>query len=490
MQFKYLEEWVNKASCENLIVKNIATFRDQIMFFFKKKKKILQINLSSENSFCFFYDNLKIPKNRLLELSPLENILNYAKLKKISLVSNDRIIAFVWEKVDIFNQRREYSLIIELIPRFQNIIVIDQNSKIVYTKKTFSFADNIHRQVLVGVKYQPPQTDFNNLSAKVEYPVSFKKKCLIESSNDDQSYKTINELFYFLYFDHILKKQLELQRNKIIVNISKEIKKQNRTIEKLKRELNDAEKKKKWLNSAELLKSSLGKLKKGINEIEVTDYFQEDFPKKKIEIFPDKTPQQNLDFYYKKYRKARDGKAKILKRIQKINKEIDELTKEKFDVHEADIFDLIPASKKTKTNVNRQISRLKSLKINNEWEIFIGRTSKENDFLTTKFSKPFDWWFHTRVFRGTHIILRNYARQALNETLKILCARLAAYYSKAKNSENVPVDFTEIRFVRKPKGSSLGFVTYKNQKTLYVDPISIRQAKDILKTVNIQTKRM
>jgi predicted ribosome quality control (RQC) complex YloA/Tae2 family protein len=110
----------------------------------------------------------------------------------------------------------------------------------------------------------------------------------------------------------------------------------------------------------------------------------------------------------------------------------------------------------------------------------VGRTSRENDELTTRYAKAPDLWFHTRVFRGTHVILRNFAKQDVPDWLIVLCCRIAAYYSKAKKSSNVPVDFTEIRYVRKPRGSVAGYVTYTNQKTLYVDPLSFRDAVQML----------
>jgi predicted ribosome quality control (RQC) complex YloA/Tae2 family protein len=100
--------------------------------------------------------------------------------------------------------------------------------------------------------------------------------------------------------------------------------------------------------------------------------------------------------------------------------------------------------------------------------------------LTTRFAKPHDWWFHTRIFRGTHVILRNYNKKELPKKLKHLCSQLAAYYSKAKKSTNVPVDHTQIRYVRKPRGSAPGYVIYKEQKTLFVDPLSIRDVAKIL----------
>ncbi|OQX71775.1 MAG: hypothetical protein B6D62_01455 [Candidatus Cloacimonas sp. 4484_275] len=101
--------------------------------------------------------------------------------------------------------------------------------------------------------------------------------------------------------------------------------------------------------------------------------------------------------------------------------------------------------------------------------------------LTTKMAKPQDWWFHSRIFHGAHLILRNYNRLQLPEKLKILCCRLAAYHSKAGKSSNVPVDYTQIRYVRKPKGSPAGYVTYTNQKTMYVDPLSWREAAQWIK---------
>ncbi len=74
------------------------------------------------------------------------------------------------------------------------------------------------------------------------------------------------------------------------------------------------------------------------------------------------------------------------------------------------------------------------------------------------------------------MILRNYKKKELPDQLKLICCQLAAYFSKAKKSTNVPVDYTEVRHVRKPRKSPPGYVIYTDQKTLYVDPISMREA--------------
>ena len=81
-----------------------------------------------------------------------------------------------------------------------------------------------------------------------------------------------------------------------------------------------------------------------------------------------------------------------------------------------------------------------------------------------------DYWFHTKDIHGSHVILRCKGDTPKTETL-IKCAQIAAYYSKAKFSSNVPVDICEVKYVKKPNGSKPGMVIYKNNKTLYVCPI-------------------
>ena len=121
-------------------------------------------------------------------------------------------------------------------------------------------------------------------------------------------------------------------------------------------------------------------------------------------------------------------------------------------------------------------TKFRILTISDSWEIYIGRSSKENDMLTCKVAKPDDWWFHSRIFHGTHVVLRNYHKKDLPDELVTICCSLAAYYSKAKNGQNVPVDYTKIRYVRKPRGAAPGYVVYTNQKTYYANPLDFREA--------------
>ena len=105
------------------------------------------------------------------------------------------------------------------------------------------------------------------------------------------------------------------------------------------------------------------------------------------------------------------------------------------------------------------------------YTVFVGRNNKENDYLTLKFASKTDLWFHTKDFHGSHTILKldNNLPYPNNDIL-IKVAELAAKHSKARNSSNVPVDYCEVKFVKKPSGSKPGMVIYTNNKTLNVNP--------------------
>lgn len=482
MQYKYLAEWLNENKEQNLVFKSIAKFEDQYYIEFSKRKEGLHINLSSQDCFCFFTQNKTIPFEQRNELDIMNTHLSKAHLRELSISNTDRIIYLSFSKIDIYNNKQKYKLILELIPRYQNIILLkvdEDDERIIDCIKKVSFAENRQRQILPGLGYTPPQTDFKIEKEDVHFPVSIDSvKKLRESSEESLKFNSINILFEELYFNWIFKARNERIKSEKIKRINKEIKKKTKKIEKQKKELITANKEESWKQKAELLKANFTSMKKGMRSIVLQNYYEDEFPEIEIILNPEKDAKQNIKHYFKKYRKARDGKTEIQKQIKIAQNEIEVLERDIFELEETDTFlSNQEKNKKEKT----QKTGYKKIVINEDWEIYIGRTSKENDTLTTRFAKPHDWWFHTRVFKGTHVILRNYNKKELPNKLKLLCSQLAAYYSKAKKSTNVPVDRTQIRYVRKPRGSAPGYVIYKEQKTLFVDPLSIRAVAEILK---------
>lgn len=493
MEVKYLTEWVEKHNKKNLLFKDIKKFRSHFVVSFFHVKFKLFVCFDTKTNFCFWSDKNCLQCSEKNSFSLFKEHLTKAVLSGIELLNNDRIILFHFKKVDIYNKENSYSLIFEFIPRYSNMILTrtDFNKPVIIDcLKKISFSENSVRQVLPGQSYSPPPVFDSNRKIDIpEYPLYLDLTNYKISGKpvNNHGFSDINSMFENLFFNGILINQFKSEAKQVLLLIKKNIAKKEKKLLKLQSELNAAEGESKWKKYAELLKFNLNSKNIENDCLEVTDYFAENCPVIKIPIQPDKNLLQNMQDYFKKFRKARKGKKKIKNQIELTLNEISELEKQLFELNEindfqelsefmssADINQSIPSSSRKKKQT------YKSIEVDEDWRIFIGRTSHENDVLTTRLAKPDDWWFHSRIFHGSHIILKNYKKKVPEPFLIESCSRLAAYYSKAKHSTNVPVDFTMIRYVTKPNGSPPGYVIYKNQKTLFVNPGDIKEISTLI----------
>ena len=126
-----------------------------------------------------------------------------------------------------------------------------------------------------------------------------------------------------------------------------------------------------------------------------------------------------------------------------------------------------PKVKKSKLTKNKYV-HFNPIKYKIEdYTLLVGRNNMENDYLTLKYAKKTDLWFHTKDIHGSHCILVLNGAPIPKDDILLKCAEIAVYHSKARNSSNVPVDFCEVKYVKKPTGAKPGMVIYKNNKTLW-----------------------
>ncbi|MBR4173050.1 MAG: DUF814 domain-containing protein, partial [Clostridia bacterium] len=109
------------------------------------------------------------------------------------------------------------------------------------------------------------------------------------------------------------------------------------------------------------------------------------------------------------------------------------------------------------------------------FDIFVGKNNSQNDYLTLKFANSSDIWFHTKQIHGSHTIIKLGIDKNVSDRTLLEAAQLAAYYSKARTSSQVPVDYTQVKNVKKPNGAKPGMVIYENYNTLYVTPKSAEE---------------
>jgi len=231
-----------------------------------------------------------------------------------------------------------------------------------------------------------------------------------------------------------------------------------------------------------------------ISKLKVVNYYTNE--NVEIEIDFTKSLSKNADNYFKKYNKAKNTLKVCKIQQEETNKELDYLQSLLYQLDNSttitdldDIYDEIneqilftnSALKKIKKhqNPNQKPKKAELPSLTNyikttvdDYQVLIGKNNKQNDYLTKTVANESDIWMHTKDIHGSHVILRTNGQTPKISTIEKV-ASLAAYYSKARFSSHVPVDYTQIKYVKKPNGSVPGYVIYTNNKTIYVTPSSL-----------------
>lgn len=232
--------------------------------------------------------------------------------------------------------------------------------------------------------------------------------------------------------------------------------------------------------NAELITANMYRLKKGDRELLCEDYYQPDCPEVKIPLDPLKTPQQNAAAMYKEYNKLKAAEEHLTvlidqgeKQLDYLNSVLEELSRAETEKDISDIRRELTETGYMKKARGAKPERIKAqaplrFVSDDGLEILIGRSNTQNDELTTKLARRTDYWLHTQKVHGSHVIVRCDGLEPPERTLE-QAASLAVYYSQGRDSGKVPVDYTMVRFVRKPSGAMPGKVIYTDYKTLLAE---------------------
>lgn len=245
--------------------------------------------------------------------------------------------------------------------------------------------------------------------------------------------------------------------------------------------LNSGEQMEKCRLYGELLTANLHSLKSGTDTAAVDNYYADPVERIAIPLDRQLTPGENAQRYYKKYQKlkaARDmaivQREQTLSELNYLEGQLDNLTK---CTAENELSELIEELK-DQGYVKRDKGGKKKMKLaaskpmhfvsSTGADIYVGKNNRQNDELTLRFASPNDIWMHTKNIPGSHVIVKGASEQ--DTATMTEAALLAAYYSRARGSENVAVDYTPRKYVKKPAGAKPGMVIYTTNKTAYVTP--------------------
>jgi len=255
-------------------------------------------------------------------------------------------------------------------------------------------------------------------------------------------------------------------------NIRRRSSKLKRLIKNLRRDYRQAEKYGEYLRYGNLLTSHFNSLKKGMKEVTLEDLHTHQ--KVTIPLKQKLTPQENIKRYFKKAKKGEAGMGKIGKRIKKAEKELERLSDTMEMIENSDSPDQLYLYIEKRTGQEDEgegsgREEFRKYTIESKYTVYVGRNARENDRLTHAFASGRDLWFHARGVPGSHVVLRGANPSTPPRILKKVAA-IAAYFSKSRNSELVPVSYTEKRYVRKPRKSPPGTARLERESTLFVSP--------------------
>lgn len=330
--------------------------------------------------------------------------------------------------------------------------------------------DPIQKQ-LTKHQYQPTlvEAEQKTYFAIIELSIEGKK----------QTFSSVSSLL-----DHVYLGKTERDRNRqitreLVNRLHNEWEKNRKKIAILQEELQEVEKAEQYKLYGELLTVYLHQIKRGDREAQVNNYYDPDGAILSIPLDPQKSPSENAQAYYKKYQKVKAKEKWNHEQIAKAEEEnhylenvlvqLEQATQSELEEIQEELVEegwLKPIQKKGRKR-KKSVPLPSSFTASDGTTILVGKNNKQNDYLTHRLAKPDDLWLHTKDIPGSHVVIRQY--NGSEETLRE-AANLAAYFSKARQSNQVPVDYTRVRYVKKPNGAKPGFTIYTHQQTIYITP--------------------
>lgn len=254
-------------------------------------------------------------------------------------------------------------------------------------------------------------------------------------------------------------------------------------IPQLEAELAECEEMERFKLWGDLVTASVYMLTKKAAFCDVPNYYSETLETVRIPLDEKLTPAQNAARYYKKYTKLKTAKGILTEQTQKAREELSYLASVEEALsraeREADLADIrreltlagyLAKGKQNEKTAKKETVAVYRCRTSGGREFYVGRNNIQNDYLTTKLAGKSDWWFHVKGGHGSHVIMLCAAGEDPDAADFTEAAAAAAYYSEMRDGEKVPVDYTQVKNVKKPSGALPGKVVYYTNYTAYVDP--------------------
>lgn len=537
---------------KNDIVFNVYSMGQSYKLLLSANNNEARIHLTEKK-----YENPEVPPNFTFVL---RKHINQAKIVGIKQKGLDRVVIFSISSIDEMGYDTSKKLIVEIMGKYSNIILTDENYIIIDSIKRVNESMSSVRQVLPGLKYNFIQSDKIDISNQnfvknikiidqklpdnaIPFKVLYQnyqgfspilaKELVFRAGIDprinwglvsEKEKESLNDLLYKLQNDilsenlkaysykddkkirefHTLKlshinftevehplmshaieefyevnkanDRLDQKKSDYSKKINSHIKQTQKKISILNDNILSESKIENLRKNGDLLSANVHKINKGDSEIKVDDFYDNN-KEVKIILNPIKSPWENVESYYTRAKKIKNSvdyakrdlpkQKDYISYLESLNdfinrsKSIEDLEEIKEEMEENNLI-----KKQGKKKRKNKKSKPMHFKTNNGSDIYVGKNSKQNDYITLKMANKDDLWFHVKNLPGSHVILRS---DNINERDIEIAAYLAARNSSLSKEKKIDVDYTQKKNVNKAKGAKPGMVYYEDFKTISVD---------------------
>ena len=481
----------------------------------------------------FTAENMENPAEPPMFCMLLRKHLTGARIRSVEQPGHERLLRLLLETRDELGDRADKTLVVEMIGRSSNVILVDADGRIIDCLRRMDYAGEAERSLLPGMIYRLPpkqdKTDFFTADSERRRalvagadPGQPVDKWLLAAFSGlsplicrelacrcGDSFDTLPEQldalsdliaagdytpvlltengqpldFSFMaihQYGDTVSLETHPSFSELLDAYSARRDRLQKKLALQAEELCRTEKREELRRTAELVTANLYRLKKGDRELLCEDYYQEDCPEIHIPLDERKTPQQNAAALYKEYNKLKAAREHLTvliadgeKQLDYLNSVLDQLSRAETEKDVAELRRELTATGYLRRRRNVKPDRAKPqapwrFVTDDGLEVLVGRSNVQNDELTTKTARRTDYWFHTQKVHGSHVILRCEGLEPPARSIQ-QAAALAAWFSQGRDGGKVAVDYTMIRFVRKPSGALPGFVLYTDYKTVLAE---------------------
>ncbi|HEX8737119.1 MAG TPA: NFACT family protein [Pyrinomonadaceae bacterium] len=427
--------------------------------------------------------------------------LSSAVLQNIEKTENERILRFEFLVQDEIEGLKKYTLITQLTGRSANIFLLDERDFILD-----SLRENSGDGQEIASRFQPPQRSeppdkFEDAETRRRGDAE-KNEAESKTSNfkfqiEDRSPKTedrnkifpkgdfatLSEALDAHYQNLEIEKRFQARAKSAAAKIKQEIARREKLVKKLNQDLANHGDAEKWKRCGDLILANLADAVRDGDKVLVVDYFDENTPAIEIEIDENSSLTEAAEKFFKRYTKARNAKEEIAKRLHELEIQLADFKAQKERLEQAiaekdEQFLSETAGEKVesktpkaKDKADEKFKGARKFASSDGFEILVGKASKDNDYLTFRIAKSLDFWLHAADYGGSHVVVRNPNRlENLPPQTLVEAAEIAAFYSQGRNQVKAAVNYTQKKFVNKPKGAAAGLVSLSSFKTILVEP--------------------